>query len=301
MRVFMDRRIWLDRLCGCSRAGPPRTTRSSALQRSDASAAALHRRWDRGAPRQPRRPRRPTRCGGGVGRCDPPARSSTTSRSPATSKAPPTRIAAPSRPQLAEALAGFRPPVHHRLRDSRDLARTYGDRAGWTRVQPGCGRLGSRSTDPVGHRGSWTLSLASRGVRSSIVRLPPTNHGDGDNGFIAALVGIAREKGVSGYIGDGVNRWPAVHRLDSARLFRPSRSSMPPRDQRCMRSQDEGVPIRDIAEVIGRHLDLPVGLHLHRKRSRALHLAGRLPRSGQPGVQRADPRAPGLASDPALG
>jgi nucleoside-diphosphate-sugar epimerase len=101
------------------------------------------------------------------------------------------------------------------------------------------------------------LSLASRGVRSSVLRLPPTNHGDGDNGFIAALVGIARAKGVSGYIGDGTNRWPAVHRLDSARLFRLALENAPA-GSTLHAVADEGVPIRDIAEVIGRHLNLPV-------------------------------------------
>ncbi len=101
------------------------------------------------------------------------------------------------------------------------------------------------------------LSLASRGVRSSVVRLPPTNHGDGDNGFMAALVGIARDKGVSGYIGDGTNRWPAVHRLDSAHLFRLALEKAPA-GSTLHAVADEGVPIRDIAEVIGRHLNLPV-------------------------------------------
>ncbi len=102
-----------------------------------------------------------------------------------------------------------------------------------------------------------TLSLASRGVRSSIVRLPPTNHGDGDNGFIAAVVGIARDKGVSGYIGDGSNRWPAVHRLDSAHLFRLALEQAPA-GSTLHAVAEEGVPVRDIAEVIGRHLNLPV-------------------------------------------
>jgi nucleoside-diphosphate-sugar epimerase len=101
------------------------------------------------------------------------------------------------------------------------------------------------------------LSMAERGVRSSIVRLPPTNHGDGDNGFVATLVGIAREKGVSGYIGDGSNRWPAVHRLDAAHLYvlaleKASAGTV------LHAVAEEGVPTREIAEAIGRNLELPV-------------------------------------------
>ncbi len=94
-------------------------------------------------------------------------------------------------------------------------------------------------------------------MRSSIVRLSPTCHGDGDNGFMATLVSIARDTGVSGYIGDGSNRWPAVHRLDAAHLFRLALENAPA-GSTLHGAADEGVPTRDIAEVIGRHLDVPV-------------------------------------------
>ncbi len=103
----------------------------------------------------------------------------------------------------------------------------------------------------------FVLSLASRGVRSSVMRLPPTNHGDGDNGFMATLVAIARDQGTSAYIGDGSNRWPAVHRLDSAHLFRLAVEKAPA-GSTLHAVADEGVPIHDVAEVIGRHLDVPV-------------------------------------------
>jgi len=102
-----------------------------------------------------------------------------------------------------------------------------------------------------------TLSLASRGVRSSVLRLPPTVHGDGDHGFMATLVGIARDKGVSGYLGDGSHRWPAVHRFDAAHLFRLAVEEAPAGSV-LHAVDDEGVPVRAIAEVIGRHLGLPV-------------------------------------------
>jgi nucleoside-diphosphate-sugar epimerase len=94
-------------------------------------------------------------------------------------------------------------------------------------------------------------------VRSSSLRLPPSVHGEGDHGFVATLVGIARDKGVSGYIGDGANRWPTVHRLDAARLFRLALETAPAGSV-LHGVAEEGVPVRAIAEVIGRHLDLPV-------------------------------------------
>lgn len=102
-----------------------------------------------------------------------------------------------------------------------------------------------------------TLDLASRGVRSSVLRLPPTVHGDGDNGFMAMIVATARHRRVSGYIEDGANRWPAVHRSDAARLCRLAVEHAPAGSV-LHAVADEGVAIRDAAAVIGRQLGVPV-------------------------------------------
>jgi nucleoside-diphosphate-sugar epimerase len=101
-----------------------------------------------------------------------------------------------------------------------------------------------------------TLSLRGIGVRSSVLRFPPTVHGDGDNGFVATLVGIARQRGVAGYVGDGSNRWPAVHRSDAARLARLAVEGAPAGSV-LHAVGDEGVPFRKIAEAMGRQLDVP--------------------------------------------
>lgn len=101
-----------------------------------------------------------------------------------------------------------------------------------------------------------TLALAGHGIRSSIVRLPPATHGDGDNGFTAIAIGLAREKGAAAYVGDGTNRWPAVHRDDAARLFRLALESAPAGSV-LHAVGDEGVPIREVAEVFAAHLNVP--------------------------------------------
>ena len=100
------------------------------------------------------------------------------------------------------------------------------------------------------------LSLADQGVRGSAVRLAPTVHGPGDYGFIPMLVSAARTHGTSAYIGDGANRWPAVHRLDAARLFRLALEKAPAGS--ALHGVDEsGVTLRTIAETIGERLGVP--------------------------------------------
>jgi nucleoside-diphosphate-sugar epimerase len=101
------------------------------------------------------------------------------------------------------------------------------------------------------------VALAARGVRSSVLRLPPTVHSSLDHhGYIPTLIGIARDRGMAGYVGDGSNRWPAGHTLDVARLYRLALEQAPA-GSRLHAVGDEGVAFREIATTIGRHLDCP--------------------------------------------
>ncbi len=114
-----------------------------------------------------------------------------------------------------------------------------------------------RSDTPRAPSEAAVLNSATRGVNASVVRFPPSVHGPSDKGFIPGLIEVARRTGIAAYIGTGENRWPAVNRLDAARLFRLALEHAQP-SMRFHAVAEEGIPMKLIAETIGQGLGIPV-------------------------------------------
>ena len=215
------------------------------LTRSEAGAKSLIGRGRPGASRRSCRPRKPAQGRGHVGRRDPHGLHSRFLEVPGSLRGRQARHRG-----LGRGAGRLRPAIAHHLRDG------YGKQC----AGPPCDRRGLPRRAPTRFR-AWLrsrrrLRVAAKGVRVGVMRLPQV-HNTVKQGLVTYAIELARQKGVSAYVGDGHNRWPAVHVLDAARLYRLALEKLEA-GARYHAVAEEGVPMRDIAEVIGRGLKVPV-------------------------------------------